>query len=30
VPGVTLQVKDQRYVLQVSDHVRLERAKPSP
>ena len=29
VPGVTLQVKDQRYVLQLAEHVRLERAKPS-
>jgi tetratricopeptide (TPR) repeat protein len=30
VPGVTLQVKDQRYNLQLAEHVRLERAKPSP
>lgn len=30
VPGVTLQVKDQRYALQLAEHVRLERAKPSP
>ena len=28
VPGVTLQVKDQRYALQLAEHVRLERAKP--
>ena len=30
VPGVTLQVKDQRYALQLAEHVRLERVKPSP
>src|SRR5688500_4142761 len=30
VPGVTLQVKDQRYALRLSEHVRLERPKPSP
>jgi tetratricopeptide (TPR) repeat protein len=30
VPGVTVQVKDQRYALQLAEHVRLERAKPSP
>jgi tetratricopeptide (TPR) repeat protein len=29
VPGVTVQVKDQRYALQLAEHVRLERAKPS-
>ncbi|HET9809458.1 MAG TPA: hypothetical protein VFQ66_07140 [Candidatus Limnocylindria bacterium] len=26
VPGVTLHVKDQRYALQLAEHVRLERA----
>ena len=30
VPGVTLQVKDQRYALGLAEHVRLERTKPSP
>jgi two-component SAPR family response regulator len=30
VPGVTLQVKDQRYALRLAAHVRIERAKPSP
>ena len=30
VPGVTLQVKDHRYALQLAEHVRLERMKPSP
>jgi tetratricopeptide (TPR) repeat protein len=30
VPGVTLQVKDQRYVLQLAEHVRLEGSKRSP
>jgi tetratricopeptide (TPR) repeat protein len=30
VPGVTLQVKDQHYALGLAEHVRLERAKPSP
>jgi tetratricopeptide (TPR) repeat protein len=27
VPGVTVQVKDQRYALQLAEHVRLERAE---
>jgi tetratricopeptide (TPR) repeat protein len=30
VPGATLQVKDQRYALQLAEHVRLERPKRSP
>jgi tetratricopeptide (TPR) repeat protein len=30
VPGVTVQVKDQRYALQLAEHVRVERTKPSP
>lgn len=30
VPGVTLQVRDQRYSLHLAEQVRVERTKPSP